>query len=626
MNPNRRAPRRDHPQYSCAKVRILATTDLHMNLNGFDYYADTPDPTLGLSRTATLIRKARSDAGHDLVLLFDNGDSLQGTPVGDWAARTEGPHPMMLAFKALQYDAIALGNHDFGLGFATLDRVLAQAPGPVLCGNLKRLEGVAKWQSKAVLDRIVPIDGRKVPIRIGVLSVLPPQTIRWESHVLQGNAVAQDILSAARNGVRALKRRNCDVIVALAHSGIGPRVAAENMENAIIPLSEIDGIDAIIAGHTHLTFPGDAHSGLAGVDIDLGRISGKPVVMPGSAGSHLGVIDLDMRWSTRNGWQIDDHRSQLRSIRATCTEGSVSEDPEMRDLFEVAHAATRTMLARPVGRVTQHLHSYFSCCAADRGLALVAAAQASAVRPFLNTPELAKLPLLSAVSPHKFGGRSGPRCFTDVPAGEIERRHVDDLHVFPNDLRALVVKGSQVRDWLEMSAGVFNRMGLKADTDLVDPRRAGHNFDVVFGLRYRIDLSRPARFNADGGLIDAAHSRIVDLTHDRRPIEDEQMFVVATNTYRAIGGGHFPFVGQVTSLPLPNLAIKSIIRDFVSNTAPDDYAQTPQHPFAFVPQPGAFAILKTGPGARAHLADISRYRPQLLGCDPDGFERIRLAL
>ncbi|MEM1007134.1 MAG: bifunctional 2',3'-cyclic-nucleotide 2'-phosphodiesterase/3'-nucleotidase, partial [Pseudomonadota bacterium] len=171
-----------------------------MNLNGFDYYADTPDPTLGLSRTATLIRKARSDAGHDLVLLFDNGDSLQGTPVGDWAARTKRPHPMMLAFKALQYDAIALGNHDFGLGFATLDRVLAQAPGPVLCGNLKRLEGVAKWQSTAVLDRIVPIDGRKVPIRIGVLSVLPPQTIRWESHVLQGNAVAQDILSAARNG------------------------------------------------------------------------------------------------------------------------------------------------------------------------------------------------------------------------------------------------------------------------------------------------------------------------------------------------------------------------------------------------------------------------------------------
>ena len=60
-------------------VRILATTDLHTNLVNYDYYQDKPVETLGLAKTAVLIEKAKKENPN--VLLVDNGDTIQGTPL-----------------------------------------------------------------------------------------------------------------------------------------------------------------------------------------------------------------------------------------------------------------------------------------------------------------------------------------------------------------------------------------------------------------------------------------------------------------------------------------------------------------------------------------------------------------
>ena len=65
-------------------VRILATTDLHTNLVNYDYYQDKPVETLGLAKTAVLIEKAKKENPN--VLLVDNGDTIQGTPLGTYKA------------------------------------------------------------------------------------------------------------------------------------------------------------------------------------------------------------------------------------------------------------------------------------------------------------------------------------------------------------------------------------------------------------------------------------------------------------------------------------------------------------------------------------------------------------
>ena len=70
-----------------------------------------------------------ADQRNITTLLMDNGDGLQGTPLGEVAAeKQDQPHPLMQAFAHLRYDAIGLGNHDFNFGLETLDNVLAQAP------------------------------------------------------------------------------------------------------------------------------------------------------------------------------------------------------------------------------------------------------------------------------------------------------------------------------------------------------------------------------------------------------------------------------------------------------------------------------------------------------------------
>ena len=73
------------------RLRLLGVTDLHANLYPYDYYRDRPDDSVGLARAASLIAEARSEAPN--CLLFDNGDILQGTPLGDFAAQAIAADP-----------------------------------------------------------------------------------------------------------------------------------------------------------------------------------------------------------------------------------------------------------------------------------------------------------------------------------------------------------------------------------------------------------------------------------------------------------------------------------------------------------------------------------------------------
>lgn len=612
---------------SRAAVRILATSDLHMHLMSFDYYADSPDSNKGLTRTASLIHSAREQARRDgaLVLLFDNGDALQGTPFGDWAFEAaRHRHPLPQAFDTLGYDAVGLGNHDFGFGLEFVNQIAAQTACPTICSNMQTTQTPQGWVNHAILKRVARVAGQDVPIRIGVLSVLPPQTVQWEAHVLQDQAVATDILTAAETTADALRHDGCDLVVALAHSGLDQADAEAGIENAVIPLAELSGVDVIVAGHTHLTLPGKAHEGLPNVDPVRGLVHGKPVVMQGWGGSHLGIIDLVLQQNTEGVWRIVE--SRVEAVPISTTAGPAPEDPGLKQLFVNGHEKTRIRVSKPVGSVSKTLHSYFSYCAPDRGLALMAAAQAAALRQCLVDTKWKGIPILSATAPAKFGGRAGPRHYTEVPAGAVSIRHVADLHVFPNELRAVLVTGAQVRDWLEMSAGVLNQLSPPGPSNLIDPRHAGYNFDVLHGARYRIDLSQPARFDSAGRLTDPAHSRIRDLSANGQPITPDQTFIVATNNYRASGGGHFPFAGTATDIALPSLRIHDILCDYLTGKRPADPLEQAPRPFVLDAPNGTKAILTTSPAAQAYLHELAEYDPQVKPINDEGYLPIHLTL
>ena len=111
-----------------------------------------------------------------------------------------------------------------------------------------------------------------------------------------------------------LKKAGADIVVALCHSGIAGGERKGGEENAALHLAKVDGIDVILTGHQHLVFPGGKEfDNIPGVDVKAGTLHGKPAVMAGFWGSHLGLIDLEL---TKEGdaWKVADFRTEARPI------------------------------------------------------------------------------------------------------------------------------------------------------------------------------------------------------------------------------------------------------------------------------------------------------------------------
>ena len=273
-----------------------------MHITPWDYYADRANAAAGLARTATLIAAARAEVG--ACLLLDNGDFLQGSPMGDVEAKRLGPqvqHAMIAAMNALGYDAGGLGNHEFSKGLDFLLNALDQARFPIVCANIARSLGATPLQDRmlvppsVILDRKVSdTQGNHQTLRIGIIGLLPPQTTQWDRQTLGDTLVTRDIVDAAAAHVPALRAAGADIVVALSHSGIGAPFPVPQMEDATTALAALPGIDALIAGHTHQTFPSTTFPASASIDPVRGLLWGKPAVMPGFHGSHLGVIDLTL--------------------------------------------------------------------------------------------------------------------------------------------------------------------------------------------------------------------------------------------------------------------------------------------------------------------------------------------
>jgi len=655
-------------------LRLIETTDLHLHLLPWDYYADRPRQGIGLAAAAGVIAAARDEVPN--ALLFDNGDFLQGTPLGDHLARRalpgpDGVHPAIAAMNALGYDAIALGNHEFNYGLDFLTRTLAQAGCPVLSANLALRRGSAPRADRllvrpyALLDRwVADSTGQRHPIRIGVIGLAPPQVVDWDRHLLGDRLAARDMVEAARAWVPEMREAGADIVLALAHTGIGAARHHDGMENAAVPLARVPGIDALMTGHSHLLFPSPGFTGWAEVDPMSGTISGVPAVMGGCWGAHVGLIDLLL---TRDGgtWRVLGARSEVRAVdgadgataagngpervpaadggqhreagqttgppSAEGTSGTVAESVA-RVLRAVgpAHRATLSEIRSPIGRTLRPLHSYFAHLGATEALAVVALAQARHVRARLADPGLAGLPLLSAVAPFKSGGLGGPLGYTDVPAGPMALRHVADLYPFPNAIAAIRVTGAEVVEWLERAAAVYNRIAPgSTETLLRNPSVAGYQFEVIPALDVLYDLSAPARYDAAGRLTDPGARRVAAVRFRGAPLDPAAEFVLCTNSYRLGGAGGFVQPEAARVVLSGTTMIRDILRDHIAGT--DRPGLAPTDPPAagrlrFVPLTGTSALFETGPGALAHLDEIARFAPEPRGTTRAGFLRLKLDL
>jgi 2',3'-cyclic-nucleotide 2'-phosphodiesterase/3'-nucleotidase len=256
---------------------------------------------------------------------------------------------------------------------------------------------------------------------------------------------------------------------------------------------------------------------------------------------------------------------------------------------------------------------------------IVSQAQRWYIEIMLQGTEWRGLPILSAAAPFKAGGRGGPDYYTDVEAGDVAIKNVADLYLYPNTARAVAITGEQVREWLEMSAGIFNQVepGEK-DQPLINPSFPSYNFDVIDGVTYRIDLAQPPRFDPDGALINPGAHRITDLAFDGRPIDPGATFVVATNNYRAAGGGNFPDINDnVVIFEGPDTNRDVIVRYIVEQGTINPSADGN---WTFKPMTDTTVLFETGPAGERYLEDVKSVAIEPAGDGQDGFAAYRIAL
>lgn len=590
-------------------LRLLVTTDMHGHLLPYDYHADKPDNAVGLARVAELIRACRNDPVPSLLL--DNGDFLQGTLLTEIVAGWQGAapcpdNPIIAAMNALNYDAASLGNHEFNFGLDYLQDAINAADFPVLSANVfdataaRPVPLTAPW---AILDKSLRDEsGASLPIRIGLIGFTPPQVSEWDSLYLGGRIETTDILDAARATLPALRAAGADLVIALCHGGLGSPEDQPRSENAALPLAALPGIDVVLMGHTHELFPDPQHRLLPGADNARGTLHGKPAINAGANGSHLGVIDLALQHGPE-GWRIAAHRARNLPICARDGSGAmvptVCTAPDIAAIAQPAHGATLTHLRQPVGQSAVPLQSYFARVAPDPTVQLVADAQRRVVARALRGTPWQDLPILSAAAPFKAGGRAGPNHFVDIPPGPLAMRNASELYLYPNSVCAQKLSGAQLRLWLEQSASAFLTLTPGATRQpLLNPDVPSYNFDVIDGVTYEIDLTAPPRFAPSGQEINPGTARIRDLRHDGQPVRDDQSFILATNSYRAGGGGNYRVAhGAEIVLGGVGLTRQAILQMFQGQVPvrPD-----PKTIWRFRPVPGATAIFETGQGAPAH--------------------------
>jgi 2',3'-cyclic-nucleotide 2'-phosphodiesterase/3'-nucleotidase len=630
-----------------AELAILLTTDLHGQVRSFDYDRLSEDPSVGLERTATLIAAARREFANSLLL--DNGDTIQGNALTDYQALVR-PLPcgevlaIFKAMNALGYDAMAVGNHEFNYGLSFLARVSGRRfdvdlrPGeppmperacagptfPLLLANVRSAKtGAPLFAPYVILERRLKAtrpDGAAVelPVRIGVIGFTPPRILDWDKRWLDGVVVVDGIKETAERLVPKMRAEGADLVLVLSHGGLDGQPYRPTMENAGYHLAQVPGVDALLLGHSHQFFP-DATSrvpafDLPGVDKRLGRVHGVPAVMPGFWGKALGVVRFEL--ALRQGrWVVEPERTEVQLRRIQQADRSfVAPDQALAAAIDAEHRATLDYVKTPIGSSDFALSSVFADVGDVSALQVVNMAQTAYVRRQLPAvaPQLARLPVLSMAAPFKTGF-AGPADYIDIAAGPLAIHHAADLYVYPNTLHAVKVTGAGLKDWLEAAARRFNRIDpASTQEQWLVGNVPGFNFDVPTDpdLRYAIDVTQPVG------------QRIVGLEYRGAPIDPAAEFIVATNNYRAGGGGGFPGLDGTRTVLETTETNREVLIDYLRTVRRLERAtHAGARSWRFAPVKTAGPVLLRAPAGKLPLAQAAGLPHVSLYREDDGSGR-----
>ena len=497
------------------QITILGTTDLHGNINPIDYYTNKSD-NRGLAKIATLIKRVRKEQPN--VLLIDSGDTIQGSPLESFHGRKNNapPDPMMLIMSSLNYDAMAVGNHEYNFGLKVLEKARSEASFPWLSANTY---DKAKQQPHYKPYIVKEVAG----VKIGILGLTTPGVPNWDNPPNYAGLEFHEPVVEARKWVPILREQEkADVVVIAMHMGLEEDLRTGDMspgqvphENEAIQIAkEVPGVDVIFMGHTHREVPAV-------------YINGVLLTQANHWGRHLARADLYLQ-KAGTGW-----RMYAKSARTLPSDDRVEPDPDVVKLAEPYDRETQAWLSRQIGESAEELTASNARFRDTAILDLVQKVQLDAGK--------ADVSMVASFNPA-----------ARIAKGPISVRDIAGLYVYENTLVVLEVTGQQLKDALEHSAKYFKEyVPGKPASDLVDEKIPAYNFDIAEGVTYDLDISKPVG------------QRIQNLRFRGQPLSLTRKLRLATNNYRVNGGGGYNMYKNAPVVYRSSEEIRELIIDWV---------------------------------------------------------------
>ncbi|HXM35674.1 MAG TPA: bifunctional UDP-sugar hydrolase/5'-nucleotidase, partial [Pyrinomonadaceae bacterium] len=497
-------------------ITIIGTTDLHGNILPIDYYTAKPDAR-GLAKAATIIKRARKENPN--LLLLDSGDTIQGTPLEYYHnKRNNVPvDPMMLVMNELHYDAMTVGNHEYNFGLKVLEKARGEAKFPWLSANT--------YQKGTDRTHFTPYLVKEVAgVRIGILGLTTPGIPNWDNAQNYEGLEFREPVSEAKKWVAVLhEKEKVDLVVIAMHMGLEEDLRTgivnpgqvQNENEALAVARQVPGVNVILMGHTHR-------------DVSSLIVNGVLLTEADHWGKHVARVDLYFDKDPTGRWQL-----AAEAARTIATDDRVEPDAESLKLAEPYDRETNNWLARVIGESSAELSAREGRFRDTAILDLVQLVQLEAGKADVS---------LAA----NFNSQAR------IPKGPFTVREIAGLYVYENTLVVLEVTGRQLKEALEHSAEYFRAFQPgKSAADLVDEKIPAYNFDIGEGVNYDLDISKPLG------------QRIQNLSFQGKPVRPEQKFRLATNNYRANGGGGYTMYKDAPVIYRSSELIRDLIIDWV---------------------------------------------------------------
>ncbi len=508
-------------------VLVLFTSDVHCGVEqGFGY--------VGLKAV-----KDAAEAAGNHVLLVDDGDSIQGEPIG---TMTKGEANINL-MNAVGYDIAIPGNHEFDYGMDRFLELTGMASFPYISCNFNK-EGEPVFDPYVIKE----FDGVKIAF-VGVTTpkTLTSSTPRYfqneEGEYIYGflqDENGEAVYNAVQKAVDDARAEGAQYVIVMAHLGNEAEVEPWTYADVI---ANTTGIDALLDGHSH--------------DLDkvvMKNKDGEDVIRQ-ACGTKLEAIGW-LKISAKDGtldsglylWNNKTAAPELLGI-----ENDVSAEVEKATgaLNEklatvVAHTAVDLVINDPEAkdengkpiRIVRRAETNLGDLCADAYID-----QSGADIAFVN------------------GG--GIR--VSIGQGDITMNDILKVHPFGNMLTVIEVTGQQILDALEWGTRAV-------------PGESG-GFPQVSGLTYEIHTYLESSCTQDGdGMFTGVEGeyRVKNVMVGGEPLDLEKTYTLASHDYMLLnhGDGYTMFDGCTVlqeSVKLDNQVLMDYIMGTLGGVIGSDY-------------------------------------------------------